>query len=72
MKRGILAELFTRNQSTICKEQLINIQNVPDEELSLRGCAIRLLKVQKVFLQRTLQVKEMQLQKYRKVLTFVE
>uniref|UniRef100_A0A6P7EY72 Uncharacterized protein LOC114324478 n=2 Tax=Diabrotica virgifera virgifera TaxID=50390 RepID=A0A6P7EY72_DIAVI len=38
-KYGILNQLYSRNQFTVCKEKFISIEEIPDTEISLRECA---------------------------------
>jgi len=38
-KHGILNQLYSRNEFTICKEKFISINEVPETEITLRECA---------------------------------
>ena len=38
-KFGAIDTSYSRNQFSICNEPVISIDNVPNEEISLRGCA---------------------------------
>jgi hypothetical protein len=38
-KHGILKQLYTRNDFTVCKEAFISVNEVPVNEISLRECA---------------------------------
>jgi hypothetical protein len=38
-KHGILNQLYTRNQFTICNEKFIYAEEIPQSEISLRECA---------------------------------
>ena len=38
-KFGAIDTRYSRNQFSICNEPVISVEDVPDEEISLRGCA---------------------------------
>jgi hypothetical protein len=42
-KHGILTQLYTKIQFTICEQQQMNLKGVLDEEPSLRECAKKML-----------------------------
>lgn len=37
-KQGVLNQLYSRNQFTVCKERFISPEDVPETEISLREC----------------------------------
>lgn len=47
-KHGIVNQMYSRNEFTICKEKIISINDVPDITIALRECAPKRLQFRRV------------------------